>query len=263
MAGSSERAAGEPRRERRPSLVVARRPHMTETGARPSVTLAPDTAAVEAAREAAAARAAAAEVTEPRPGTAVEVRDIPDEEFEDLPDLEDEQDPDSGFLHSVGKAAGAVAGVGAVSGITGIARFGAVKSLTLVDRLALKLNSWGDGLLKKADMPFPFGTLASVTAGGLDWVVGALASEKSLAELIKKEKEEQKKAEDKALAKLLDDQKKMEKKQDDAAKKKKEKEQKKKKLQKAFGRDQADAIEEAIEAEEKEEEPKAEEKEAA
>lgn len=150
----------------------------------------------------------------------VDVKDVSD--LEDLSD-DDEGDEDKGLLHDVGRFAGGVAGTAAVAGVTGITRFGAVQTLTFVDRLALKLNSWGDKLLKKADLPFPFGTVASMTAGGLDWIVGKLASEKSLAELIKKESEEKKKAEEKALKQLIDDRNKTEKKKDDEAKKAKKK----------------------------------------
>ena len=209
------------------------------------------------------ARMAAEAENKPESRQPVDIEFLRDADIADLPFYDEADDNDEkGALATTGKVAGSVVGAVESVGIVKAGRWGAEKSLSLVDRLALKLNSWGDSLLKKADLPFPVGSLAGAAAGAMDWAVSLFASEKSLAELIKKEKEEKKKAMDTTLLKLREDQKKMEKKKDDAEKKKKAKEDKQKKLKKVFGEKRGDALWEAVDDEEKEED-KAEEKEAA
>lgn len=225
------------------------------------------------------------EAAESRPEVVAAVEDI--EELEDLSDSPDYDDGEHEQGINSPKDLAVAAGTAAVTGTVvgyGLAKAGlwgtaqtatgyaagayvAWKSLPIVDWFGRKLDSWGDSMLKRADMGFPFGPLAELTAGIMDWTAGKILSKESLADLLKKEKEEKQKALDKALKQLRDDQAKMEKKKDDAAKKEKakkekEKERERKLMEQGFTAEQAAALAEATEAEEGEEkeEPKAEEK---
>lgn len=193
-------------------------------------------------------------------------------DISDLPELKDFDDYDGnadhdekGVLAMVGRVAGSVVAIGEATGVVAVGKWSTEKPLNLMDWLGRKLDSWGDNLLKKADMGFPFGPLAQLTAGIMDWTAGKILSKESLADLLKKEKEEKQKALDKALKQLGDDRAKMEKKKDDAAKKEKAKKEKEEKriqdlVAKGIDEDLAKVLAEGAEPDEAEEkeEPKAE-----
>lgn len=224
------------------------------------------------------------ETVESEPEVVAVVDDLHElEDLSDLPDYDsgDEQEQGINSPKDLAVAAGTAAvtgtavGYGLVkTGLWGTAQTatgyaaGAYlgwKSLPLVDWFGRKLDAWGDSLLKKADLSFPFGPLAEATAGIMNWTTGKILSKESLADLLKKEKEEKQKALDKALKQLLDDQTKMEKKKDDAAKKEKAKKEKEEKriqdlVAKGIDEELAKVLAEGAEPDEAEEkeEPKAE-----
>lgn len=199
------------------------------------------------------------EAAESKPEVVAVVEDL--KELEDLSDLPDYDDGEGDQTRPSAVMKGAVVGYEFVKAGANVAG----KSLPIVDWFGRKLDSWGDKLLKKANMGFPFGPLAELTAGVMDWTTGKILSKESLADLLKKEAEERKKVQEKELIKLCEEQKKMEKKKDDAAKKekaKKEKEEKRIKDLMAKGIDEelAKVLAEGAEpdeAEGKEEEEKA------
>ncbi len=170
------------------------------------------------------------ESTESTPTGTKAVEGVPD--LKDLPNLPD---------YSDGEQSEAGSGLLARSAFVALETAALVpravgKTMPWFDWIGRKLNSWGDSMLKKADLPFPIGPLAELTAGGMDWISEKILGKDSLADQLKKEKEEKQKAMDKAIKQLSDDRAKMEKKQDDAAKKeekKKENERKKEEKKKA------------------------------
>ncbi|MBI4437924.1 hypothetical protein HY631_03155 [Candidatus Uhrbacteria bacterium] len=175
------------------------------------------------------------------------------EDVDDLPEYDEEGNviprakSPKGFLPKVLWYGGRLDEAAVMAGVMKEARWYHRQTLSLTDRLALKLSGWGDKLLQSSGVPF-----AKSLGGGLDWLVGLFVSEKSLAELIDKERKEKLKARKKVLEDLRKEREKMEKKQDAAAKKKKGKEEKKRKLKKIFGEKAAEAIEEATESDEEE-----------
>lgn len=224
------------------------------------------------------------EAAESKPEVVAVVEEVKElEDISDLSDYDDGEQQEQGINSS--KDLAVAAGTAAVTGTAvgyGLAKAGlwgtaqtatgyaagavvAWKSLPIVDWFGRKLDSWGDNLLKKADMYFPFGPLAELIAGIMNWTTGKILSKESLADLLKKEKEEKQKVEEKALKQLLDDQAKMEKKKDDAAKKEKAKKEKEEKriqdlVAKGIDEELAKVLAEGAEPDEagEKEEPKAE-----